>query len=90
MNFGLILTDMNQSISKCVLITPIRKFLKEDEAESCGGGLHFSIANYFREYEPSSFTTLYAEIDVDDIITVCKDKIRCRKAKIIGICDDEI
>lgn len=62
----------------------------EDEDESCGGGLHFSIANYFREYEPSSFTTLYAEIDVDDIITVCKGKIRCRKAKIIGICDDEI
>jgi len=52
---------------------------------ACSGGLHFSNANYWNgEHAPMDSVFLVAEIDLNDIITVQRGKIRCTKAKILG------
>lgn len=61
----------------------------EENNESCANGLHFSNLTYWdscvKEY--TNKTYLVAEIDVEDIITIQKGKIRCRKAKILDKID---
>lgn len=60
-----------------------------DESEnSCSEGLHFSNATYWdksvRRNENCETTYLIAKIRLEDIVTVQKGKIRCRKAFILG------
>ena len=59
----------------------------DESNESCSSGLHFSAANYdYIDNIPISDTyMLIAEIDLDDIITVQQGKIRCKRAKILGV-----
>lgn len=53
--------------------------------QPCSGGLHFSNANYWtKQIAPKDSIFLTAEIDINDIITVQRGKIRCTKAKILG------
>ena len=53
---------------------------------SCASGLHFSNLTYWDDQADDYFNKVYlvAEIDVNDIITIQKGKIRCRKAKILN------
>ena len=56
--------------------------------KSCSGGLHFSNANCWSDViMPKESVFLMAEIDLNDIITVQRGKIRCTKAKILGAYD---
>lgn len=50
---------------------------------SCVGGLHFYNMN-FTNKDIEDFTILIAEINLEDIITVQRGKIRCKKALILG------
>ena len=53
---------------------------------SCASGLHFSNLTYWDDHVADYFNKVYlvAEIDVNDIITIQRGKIRCRKAKILN------
>lgn len=53
---------------------------------SCASGLHFSNLTYWDSHAADYFNKVYlvAEIDVNDIITIQRGKIRCRKAKILN------
>lgn len=63
----------------------------EESNKSCASGLHFSNLTYwdFKVRDYADKTYLVAEINVDDIITIQRGKIRCRKAKILGKVDIE-
>ena len=63
----------------------------EESNKSCASGLHFSNLTYwdFKVGDYADKTYLVAEINVDDIITIQRGKIRCRKAKILGKVDIE-
>ena len=50
----------------------------------CANGLHFSNINYWNFAEGGDTGYLMAEIDIKDIITIQRGKIRCKKAKILG------
>lgn len=53
---------------------------------SCCSGLHFSNMNYWtKSADPRDTAFLMAEIDLDDVIAVQEGKIRCKKAKILGV-----
>ena len=56
---------------------------------SCASGLHFSNLTYWddnvQKYKDKTY--LVAEINVEDIITIQKGKIRCKKAKILDKVD---
>lgn len=56
-----------------------------DPTISCGKGLHFSTANYYPK--DGDTVILMAEVDIKDIICCLEGKIRCKKARILGICD---
>lgn len=57
-----------------------------DKEKSCGSGLHFSNMNYWtKPADPRDTAFLMAEIDLDDVIAVQEGKIRCKKAKILGV-----
>ncbi len=51
----------------------------------CSDGLHFSNMNYWNHIVGADTCYLVAEIDLDDVITVQQGKIRCKKAKILGV-----
>lgn len=52
--------------------------------DSCASGLHFSNANYWNCHDlPSDSVFLVAEINLEDIITVQRGKIRCKRALIL-------
>lgn len=63
----------------------------EESNKSCASGLHFSNLTYWdsklKEY--TNKTYLVAEINVEDIITIQRGKIRCRKARILEKVDIE-
>lgn len=62
----------------------------EESNESCASGLHFSNLTYWDfqiDYTDKAY--LVAEINVEDIITIQRGKIRCRKAKILEKVDIE-
>lgn len=65
--------------------TAIAKNVEENN-ESCAGGLHFSNMNYWNGKIDNS-VYLQAEILLEDVITAQEGKIRCRKAKILGVYD---
>ena len=56
---------------------------------SCGSGLHFRNLTYWddkvQKYKDKTY--LVAEINVEDIITIQRGKIRCKKAKILDKVD---
>lgn len=57
-----------------------------DSRISCGSGLHFSNMNYWtKSADPRNTAFLMAEIDLNDVIAVQEGKIRCKKAKILGV-----
>lgn len=59
---------------------------------ACASGLHFSNATYWDKhcwYAGQDGVYLIAKINLEDIITVQKGKIRCRKAFILGVYDKE-
>ena len=57
----------------------------DTSSASCASGLHFSNPNYWNTYERiESSTFLIAKIKLEDIITVQKGKIRCKRAFILG------
>ena len=60
----------------------------DGSSHSCASGLHFTTANY-DFYNGSTHISdtciLIAEINLDDIITVQRGKIRCKKAKILDV-----
>lgn len=64
-----------------------------DESDSaCASGLHFSNATYWDKhcwYLSYDGVYLIAKINLKDIITVQKGKIRCRKAFVLGVYDKE-
>ena len=69
--------------------------LVDDNPEiSCAGGLHFSNMHYWNtEQSAEESIFLLAEINIKDIVSVQKGKIRCRKAMILGtyeVSDEEI
>lgn len=56
----------------------------EESDRACANGLHFSNLTYWEiESINEEYVYLEAEIDINDIITVQRGKIRCRKAKIL-------
>ena len=56
----------------------------DDTHESCAKGLHFSNANYWNNVKKvSNSIFLIAEIHLNDIITIQRGKIRCKKATIL-------
>ena len=60
----------------------------EESIESCTQGLHFSNAGYWNDHaDITNSTFLIARINLEDIITVQRGKIRCRKAFILGTYD---
>ena len=62
----------------------------DTSSASCASGLHFSNPNYWNAYERmESSTILIAKIRLEDIITVQKGKIRCKRAFILGTYDIE-
>lgn len=57
----------------------------DTSSASCASGLHFSNPNYWNIHERiESSTILIAKIKLEDIITVQKGKIRCKRAFILG------
>ena len=67
----------------------IGEYVEVDDADmsdnSCSTGLHFSNATYWNSKEDVSESTfLIAKIKIEDIITVQKGKIRCKRAFIMG------
>ena len=59
--------------------------------ESCASGLHFSNATYYDNQVQINYTTLLiAKIRLEDIITVQRGKIRCKRAFIMGTYDIEV
>lgn len=69
--------------------------IAEDPDESdkvCASGLHFSNATYWDKdcwYNNHDGVYLIARINLEDIITVQRGKIRCRKAFVLGVYDKE-
>jgi hypothetical protein len=59
--------------------------INDDYNISCGDGLHVSTASYWSEGD----TTLLCEVRQKDIITCQDGKLRVRKLKVIGRCDDD-
>lgn len=59
---------------------------------ACASGLHFSNATYWDKncwYAGYDGVYLIAKINLEDIITVQRGKIRCRKAFVLGVYDKE-
>jgi hypothetical protein len=67
----------------------VGKVIEVEDAEisnrPCASGLHFSNMNYWNNEVGQDTGYLMAEIDIKDIITVQAGKIRCKKAKILGV-----
>ena len=64
----------------------------EESDEVCASGLHFSNATYWDRhcwYLGYKGVYLIARINLEDIITVQKGKIRCRKAFVLGVYDKD-
>ena len=64
----------------------------DESNQACTSGLHFSNATYWDKncwYTDHDGVYLIARINSEDIITVQKGKIRCRKAFILGVYDKE-
>ena len=64
----------------------------DESDEACTSGLHFSNATYWDKhclYAGYDGVYLVAKIRLEDIITVQRGKIRCRKAFILGVYDKE-
>ncbi|HSH51703.1 MAG TPA: polymer-forming cytoskeletal protein [Bacteroidales bacterium] len=57
------------------------KEYNKDITAGCASGLHFADPDYWNEGD----TLLAAEIDLDDIITIQRGKVRVKKAHILGI-----
>ena len=56
----------------------------DESDEPCASGLHFSNITYWElSCKKLEYVCLEAEIDLNDIITVQRGKIRCRRAKIL-------
>lgn len=67
----------------------VGKIIEIEDAEisnkSCASGLHFSNMNYWNKEVGENTGYLMAEIDIKDVITVQQGKIRCKRAKILGV-----
>jgi carbonic anhydrase/acetyltransferase-like protein (isoleucine patch superfamily) len=60
------------------------KDYEPDATQSCAKGLHFSTYGCY-PLDVSGSKILVADIDVKDIICVLEGKVRCKKAKILGV-----
>ena len=83
------LTSLYDPFFKYVVGEIVETEIEEEDRDSrvaCGSGLHFSNMNYWnRPCSTEETVFLIAEINLDDIIAVQEGKIRCKKAKILGV-----
>ena len=57
-------------------------------SESCASGLHVSNAQYWNGNNGGKI--IFCKVRIDDIITVQRGKIRCKRLFVIGVCDGDV